>query len=72
MMKRYLLFGFMTYYPGGGMQDLQFDFDTRQEFESSFDPRFDHYHIFDRETARTTNEEMSADAIRRWVQEHVR
>lgn len=71
-MKRYLLFGFMAYYPGGEMQTLQFDFDTRQEFETSFGHKFGHYHIFDRETSRTTNKEMSADAIRRWVQEHVR
>lgn len=71
-MKRYLLFGFMAYYPGGGMQDLQFDFDTSDEFEASFKSKFDHYHIFDRETTRTTSKEMSADAIRRWVKEHVR
>lgn len=31
--KRYWLFAFMHYYPSGGMDDLEFTFDTLEEFE---------------------------------------
>lgn len=33
-MKRYLLFTWDTYYPGGGMNDLKGDFDTMKEINN--------------------------------------
>ena len=47
-MKRFLLFGFDTYYPCGGMEDFFGDFDTLDEAKK-FPPRHgrNNYQIFD-------------------------
>lgn len=36
-MKRYLLFGFDTYYPSGGVGDLLFDFDSVKEMDEKLE-----------------------------------
>lgn len=40
-MKRYWLFEFDQYYPGGGMYDFKGDFDTIEEADAARSERFD-------------------------------
>lgn len=47
--KRYLVFTYDTYYPGGGMSDMEASFDTIQEAVEFFNKRkYDHGEIYDR------------------------
>ena len=47
--KRFLVFGFDTYYPSGGMRDLKFSFDTAEEAISNIDKvEYSHVTIYDR------------------------
>jgi hypothetical protein len=66
-MKRFLLFGFPEYYPGGGASDLIGDFDTFEEAVAHMNgdvkdlgggftrPNQDHYHILDTDTGDVTD-----------------
>ena len=62
-MKRYILFGFDNYYPGGGLNDIVESFDSISEIQPYIDdvirtvynngyrsPGYDQYQIFDLET----------------------
>jgi hypothetical protein len=52
--KRYILFGYMGYYPMGGMNDAMISFDTKEELiEESFNFEADYYNVFDVETFKT-------------------
>ena len=58
-MKRYLMFGFDTYYPGGGMNDFIFDFDTVDEMKKEIKKinknkhwEFQNYNAIDTETGK--------------------
>lgn len=48
-MKRYILFAFYEYYPGGGLNDFMFDFENEIEFSEKFDTenRRDYYNVLD-------------------------
>lgn len=71
-MKRYILFGFDDYYPLGGMNDLAFDFDTKEEFKKSFDGTDDRYNIYDSETRIHAEETyMTPQEVREWVENNV-
>jgi hypothetical protein len=70
-MKRYMLFGFDTYYPSGGMNDFRFSFDTKEEFQDTFYDNDDNYHIFDTRDTVVTNRYMKAYEIRAWVENNV-
>lgn len=49
--KRYILFGFLGYYPSGGMNDAMISFDTFEELkEESEGFSADYYNILDTET----------------------
>lgn len=49
--KRYILFGFYTYYPCGGMDDAIMSFDTLEELiENSSYCWYDYYNILDTES----------------------
>lgn len=47
--KRYLLFGYETYYPTGGLSDLVGSFDTALEaVEEARKMKHDYYELYDR------------------------
>lgn len=49
--KRYLVFGFDTYYPGPGLEQIKASFDTPEEafaFIKSEDAYYDYYEVYDR------------------------
>lgn len=50
-MKRFMLFGFSTYYPEGGMDDFIWDYDTLEEVLDDL-KKFscEHCHVLDLET----------------------
>lgn len=67
-MKRYLLFAYDAYYPGGGCNDLKDDFDTFEEavawmnadvrdmtFTDVRINKHDYYQILDTETGNVTD-----------------
>lgn len=67
--KRYILFGIMCYYPGGGMDDAMFSFDSRKDLEDSdWDTLSDHYQVFDTETFETKSGETPLIAFDRLEQ----
>jgi hypothetical protein len=70
-MKRYMVFAFDSYYPSGGMQDFQFSFDTKEEFEENFNDSYDYYHIFDIVEIETFGRYMKSYEIKEWVAENV-
>lgn len=47
-MKRFLLFGFYSYYPAGGSGDVIGDFETLEQAREA-STRRDHYHVLDLE-----------------------
>lgn len=50
-MKRFVVFAYDTYYPGGGMSDLFGSFDTIEEAsEAGRSCDFDHFEVVDRDT----------------------
>lgn len=49
-MKRYLLFCGFQYYPGGGWNDFEGDYDTTKEALSDIGEEDDWYHIVDIKT----------------------
>lgn len=52
--KRFILFGYMAYYPCGGMNDAMISFDTEEELiDESGHFTCDYYNIFDTETFKT-------------------
>ena len=56
-MKRYLLFGFDTYYPSGGWNDFLADFDTTEEaIEYALTMRRDWFHVIDGTTGQIAKE----------------
>lgn len=66
MLKRYLLFGFNTNYPNGGMDDFIDSFDTLNEVAEEIKKEYikkdktfqkDHYQIYDTETKVTFKSE---------------
>ncbi len=47
-MKRYLLFAFFTYYPGGGMEDFIESMDSLTELKDILQTlREDQFHVYD-------------------------
>lgn len=75
MKKRYMLFGFDTYYPCGGMTDFLFSFDTNEEFEKGINKEYrcDHYHIFDTvEGSQITSSYMKLHEIQEWIKKMIR
>ena len=47
--KRFLVFGYDTYYPSGGMRDLEFSFDTVEEaINNLYMVEYSHVTIYDR------------------------
>jgi len=57
-MKRYLLFGWNTYYPDGGWNDFIKDFDTCEELHEyrCNTNEFDTYSVVDRDTKEIIEE----------------
>ncbi len=52
--KRYILFGYLGYYPRGGMNDALISFNTEEELiKESSDFVYDYYNAFDSETFKT-------------------
>ena len=46
--KRFILFGFLSYYPSGGMSDALISFDTLEELiKESYHFECDYYNILD-------------------------
>ena len=71
-MKRYMLFGFDTYYPAGGMNDFLYDFDTIEEFKKYFiTGRCDSYNVFDTVDRETHGYAMKTEKLKLWVMENV-
>jgi hypothetical protein len=59
MFKRYLLFGFSTYYPYGGWHDFKGDYDTLSEVYPKlleFKDAFDQFHVIDTTTQKFLSE----------------
>lgn len=54
-MKRYLVFGFDTYYPVGGWNDLVGMADTMEEAHALKVERWDEYQIVDTQTMTIVN-----------------
>lgn len=52
--KRYILFGYLGYYPSGGMNDAMISFDTQEELiNESSHFECDYYNVFDTKTFKT-------------------
>jgi hypothetical protein len=63
--KRYVLFGYLTYYPSGGMDDAMISFDTKKELiEESSRFSCDYYDVFDTETFKTGSGGSPEDAFK--------
>jgi len=55
--KRFILFGYMAYYPCGGMNDSMISFDTEEELiNESKSFQCDYYNVFDTETFKTASD----------------
>lgn len=50
-MKRYIVFGFDSYYPGGGMYDYHAQFDDLVEAKNTA-LYFENYHVLDTHTGK--------------------
>ena len=76
-MKRYLMFGFDTYYPGGGMNDFLFDFDNVDEMKEKIKEyndkhwKCENYNALDTKTGNKFGDYgTTARKVRNMIQKH--
>lgn len=68
-MKRFLVFGYCTYYPGGGMQDFEGFFLTEEEamvYVRNNYMKHDYYDVFDMFTLTTKRYNFERDENDSW------
>lgn len=71
-MKRYMLFGFDTYYPGGGLHDFKLDFESKEEFFEKFTSDiWDYYQVLDTKNPTKPHYDFKSDSLKEWIAKNV-
>lgn len=71
-MKRYMLFGFDTYYPGGGFNDFKLDFESQEEFFEKFTSDiWEYYQVFDTKNLTKPQTNFTSESLKEWIKKNV-